>query len=143
MPTTRQTGPVVHFGSIIAWTAAAMSIAIAATACSGEPERSTTAFCSRLQANVELLEGPLSTPEELAALVTRYQELERVAPLSIEASWTLITELVEATAAVERGDTNAVAALAQQAYGTDLAARDVADWVAERCAITMPRLPGR
>jgi hypothetical protein len=134
---------VLRFRSIIASTAIAMSIVTAATACAGEPERSTAAFCSRLQVNVELLEGPLSTPEELAALVDRYRELERVAPLSIEASWTLITELVETAAEVPRGDPDAVAALARQAYGTDLAARDVADWVSERCGFELPRLPGR
>jgi hypothetical protein len=110
--------------------------------CSDGTERSTTAFCTRLVDSVALLEGPLSTPEDLAALLHRYRELERVAPLSIQAAWTKVTELVEAAASVDRDDSDAVAALAEQAFAADLAARQVASWVAERCGITMPRTPG-
>ena len=139
----RQTDGVVRFRSIIAWTATVLAAGAAVPACGDEPLRSTTAFCSRLQVSLELLEGPLSTPEELAALLARYRELERVAPLSIEASWTQVTELVEAAAAVDREDADAVAALARQAYATDLAASEVADWATERCGITLPRMPGR
>ena len=118
-----------------------MLLALGATACGDSTERSTGAFCTRLQDNVALLEGPLSTPEDLAALVTRYRELERVAPLSVEEAWATVTDLIEASAAVDRDDPEAVSALAEQAYATDQAAREVATWVAERCGFALPRVP--
>lgn len=133
---------MVSFRSIIASTAAVLAAGAAVVACGDESARSTTAFCSRLQTSVELLEGPLSTPEELAALVARYRDLERLAPLSIEGPWTQVTELVEAAAAVERDDADAVASLARQAYAADLASREIADWVAQRCGFSLPRIPG-
>lgn len=117
----------------------AIAVALTLTACGQGDGRSTASFCSRLQASVELLEGPLSTPAELAALVTRYRELQRVAPLSIEASWTAVTELMESAASVDRTDADAVDSLARQAYATDLAAREVATWVQERCGFVLPR----
>jgi hypothetical protein len=120
---------------------ATMLVALA-VGCGDETTRSTAAFCALLGSNVELLEGPLSTPEDLAALLTRYRELERVAPLSIEETWSVITELVEAAAAVDRQDADAVAALSEQAFAADLAAREVAAWALERCGIPMPRAPG-
>lgn len=111
-------------------------------ACTDESTRSTAAFCALLGDNLELLEGPLSTPEDLAALLTRYRELERVAPLSIEGSWSVIAELVESAAAVDRQDADAVAGLAEQAFAADLAAREVAAWATQRCGLTVPRAPG-
>jgi len=116
-------------------------LALGGAACGESTERSTGTFCTRLQDNVALLEGPLSTPEDLAALVTRYRELERVAPLSVEAAWATVTDLIEASAAVDRDDPDAVRTLADQAYATDQAAREVATWVAERCGFTLPRVP--
>jgi hypothetical protein len=124
-------------------TAVTLTVTLASSvSCGDGTERSTAAFCSRLQDSVALLEGPLSTPEDLAALLHRYRELQRVAPLSIETAWTTVTELVESAAAVDRNDTDAVAALGEQAFASDLAARQVASWVAERCGMTMPRTPG-
>jgi hypothetical protein len=116
-------------------------VSVMSLACTSESTRSTTAFCAALGDNIELLEGPLSTPGDLAALLTRYRELARVAPLSVEDSWTVITDLVEAAAAVDRQDADAVARLAEQAFAADLAAREVAAWAAERCGVTVPRAP--
>ena len=128
-------------GTVHVRLAFALVVGLTVVGCGDDGGRSTAAFCTRLQDTVELLEGPLSTPAELAALVHRYQELERVAPLSIESAWATVTALVEASAAVDREDTDAVAALAEQAYGADLAAREVATWVSERCGFTLPRTP--
>lgn len=116
-------------------------VSVMGLACTSESTRSTSAFCALLGDNVELLEGPLSTPEDLAALLTRYRAMERVAPLSIENSWSVITELVESAAAVDRQDPQAMADLAEQAFAADLAAREVASWATERCGITVPRTP--
>lgn len=119
-----------------------IAVTLLAVSCGDGSDRSTGAFCDRLTTSVELLEGPLSTPEDLAALLLRYRELERVAPLSIEASWSRVTDLVEAAASVDRDDEEALEALAEQAFAADLAAREVATWAAERCGITLPRVPG-
>jgi hypothetical protein len=107
-------------------------------ACASAPERSTGAFCERLRAELPLLEGPLATPVDVAALVQRYEALAQVVPLSIQEEWDEVTALVVAAAEVDLADPVAVRALNEQAYATEQAARDVSAWAEERCGITLP-----
>lgn len=115
-----------------------LTLVVAGAACSSDPGRSTAAFCERLRAEAPMLEGPLTTPDDVSAMVARYRSLADVAPLSIEAEWQQVTELVEAAAAVDTDDPEAMRALNDRAYATEQAARTVSAWASERCQMDLP-----
>lgn len=114
-----------------------VAISVAITGCSSEPQRSTTGFCELLADYGAFLEGPLSTPAELASLLGRYRELASRAPLAIEEDWTLVVTLVDTAASVDRDDPLALADLVDLAFATDLAARRLDEWTQSRCGLVL------
>lgn len=134
-PPSGQTEPMRAGSGSVMFAAFMAGVTVFASACSSEPERSTTRFCELLAVESPYLEGPLSTPGELAALLGRYRDLAARAPLAIEEDWTAVLELVETAAAVDREDPEALADLVDQAYETDLATRRLDEWTRSRCGL--------
>jgi hypothetical protein len=65
-----------------------------ATACSRSPQPGVASFCDRLGKDKALLELPMTTPEEVTAMVARYRALDKLAPEEISDDWHAVTELI-------------------------------------------------
>jgi hypothetical protein len=66
--------------------------------CNRGPQRGVAAFCEKLGKDRTLLELPVTTPEEITAMVARYRELDKLAPEEIRDQWHAVTELIAKTA---------------------------------------------
>lgn len=124
---------------------AAAAVALAGlVACGGSPERSSSRFCSELDQQLPGLE-PLSataTPEEVDALVARFDELNEVTPLAVEEDWQQLTDLVHTAATVVPTDPASVQKMADEGYATERAYRRIVEWVSANCGLTMPPAGG-
>jgi hypothetical protein len=129
-----------------AWLAAAAGTAVTAAAllgaCDSGPQRGTAAFCEQLTNQRDVLAGPLATQTDVEALVARYQELERFAPLAIEPSWDRLVVLVETAATVDPDDADSVQRAVDAAYASEEAAREVAEWADVNCGLDLPAIGG-
>jgi hypothetical protein len=66
--------------------------------CSRGPQRGVAAFCEKLGKDRTLLELPVTTPEDITAMVARYREVDKLAPEEIRDQWHAVTELIAKTA---------------------------------------------
>jgi hypothetical protein len=64
------------------------------TSCTRSPQRGVASFCEKLGKDKTLLELPMSTPEEVTAMVARYRALDKLAPEEISDDWHAVTELI-------------------------------------------------
>jgi hypothetical protein len=64
------------------------------TSCTRSPQPGVASFCDRLGKDKALLELPMTTPEEVTALVARYRALDKLAPEEISDDWHAVTELI-------------------------------------------------
>jgi len=122
--------------------AAAMAVA-ALAACGSSPARSSSRFCSELDQQLPGLSAlsPTATQEELDALVARYDELNQITPLAVEADWQQLTDLVHTAATVVPNDPTSRQKMADEAYATERAYRRIFEWVGANCGLTLPE-PG-
>jgi hypothetical protein len=118
-----------------------VALLVAATGCSRGTVNDAGAYCAELQAELAVIDAPIASSAGVTALVTIYQALHDDAPLTIQDDWQQVIDLVNAAAAVDVGDTEAVADLDDQAFSTAAAADRIATHAAQTCGITMPR-PG-
>lgn len=118
----------------------ARAVAIAAVfgvlaGCAGD-EPDGEVFCGRLIENQALLTGAITTDVDVELVVDRFRQLEQVAPEAIREQWAELRQLVEAAAATTAGGDD-TAELTEQAWATERAAADVADWVQRTCGVTL------
>jgi hypothetical protein len=78
---------------------------------------------------------PLATKADVGIMVKRYKRLLAHAPLTIQADFTTLTNLMVQAAAVNTNDAKKVQALADASYAANQAALTVRDWVKSTCAI--------
>lgn len=123
-------------------TGAAAVVAALLSACGSGPERGTAEFCDQLRVQAAFLEGPLTTGADVDALVARYRELERFAPLAIEPSWDQLVVLVETAATVDPDDVDSVQRAVDAAYASELAASEVVEWAQRNCDLQLPGVGG-
>jgi hypothetical protein len=57
------------------------------------------AFCEKLGKDHTLLELPMTTPEDITAMVARYRAVDKLAPEEIRDQWHAVTELIAKVAA--------------------------------------------
>ena len=74
--------------------------------------------------------------------MSRYERLDKITPLAIEAEWHALTELVALAADVDVSDPLSRQNLADTAYKAERKARDVASWVESTCGLNMPDVVG-
>ncbi len=67
--------------------------------CSRGPQRGVAAFCEKLGKDRTLLELPMTTPEDITAMVARYRAVDKLAPEEIRDQWHAVTELIAKVAA--------------------------------------------
>lgn len=106
---------------------------IALTACGGE--RTGTAFCNRVAREIPGIGAPITSKTEANAMVSRYERLLEVSPLTIEKDMTTVVNLLRMAAGVDTQDKDEMQALADAAYAANQAALNVRDWVKSTCAV--------
>jgi hypothetical protein len=73
---------------------AVLGALLLATSCTRSPQRGVASFCEKLGKDKALLELPMTTPEEVTAMVARYRDLDKLAPEEIRDDWHAVTELI-------------------------------------------------
>ena len=89
-----QTGRVKPLGRLVV-----VGALVLAGGCSRTPQRGVAAFCEKLGKDHTLLELPMTTPEDITAMVARYRAVDKLAPEEIRDQWHAVTELIAKVAA--------------------------------------------
>jgi hypothetical protein len=110
--------------------------ALAAVGCRDDGP-SGTAFCGRLAQDRTLLTGGVATAADVDAAVTRYRELERLAPAAVREPWTQLTTLLEQAATIDLSTADGQRQVRELAYESQGAATEVATWAQSVCGIDL------
>lgn len=124
-------------------------ILIAVLASCGAPQRTGTNFCRQLANELPEIGQPMSTPQEVSAMVDRYERLLRVAPLTIEKDLAVLTELIRQAEKSNPNNPDELQKLADASYAANQSSLTVRDWIKSTCAVDIttgeniepPRLP--
>ena len=111
-------------------------LAVAIASCGGD-ERSSNAFCRQLADELPELGQPMDTGGDVVAQVARYKRLLKVAPLSIETDFQVLTDLLDAAARMNPNNTDDVQDIADRAYAANMSAQVVSAWVKDTCAVDL------
>ena len=106
-------------------------------ACSRETRADGAAFCDAVRTEQATLTGGVSSPEQAAAMVDRYRELEELAPVAVRDEWGRVTDLLETAATTAAGDAEAVAALAEEALTAAQDVDTVTTWLRTTCGVDL------
>jgi GGDEF domain-containing protein len=106
-----------------------------AVGCSRTPHRSVASFCGQLGKDRSFLVLPMSTPEQITAMVARYRELDTRAPEEIRDDWSATTELIAKAAASDLSTATQQADLVKLAYATDKSVKSVVKYSKETCGV--------
>jgi hypothetical protein len=77
----------------------------------------------------------MQTPQEVSAMVERYERLLERAPLTIEKDMAVMTDLLQQAAKVNTNNPEEVQAVADASYAANQSALQVRDWVKSTCAV--------
>ncbi|MEY3805968.1 MAG: hypothetical protein RIR69_780 [Actinomycetota bacterium] len=105
-----------------------------ATSC-GAPQRTGTNFCRQLANEIPEIGQPMSTPQQVSAMVDRYERLLRVAPLAIEKDLAVLTELIRQAEKSNPNNPDDLQSLADASYAANQSSLTVRDWVKSTCAV--------
>lgn len=98
-------------------------------------ERTGSAFCARLGKETPAIGQPITTKTEATEMVSRYERLLDVSPLSIERDMTSVVEVLRLASRIDTNDPQEVQELADATYAANQAALNVRDWVKSTCAV--------
>lgn len=101
----------------------------------GGPQRTGTNFCRQLAQELPAIGQPMSTSQEVAAMVARYERLLEVAPLTIEKDLAVLTDLLQQAEKVNPNDAAELQSLADASYAANQSSLTVRDWVKSTCAV--------
>ena len=109
------------------------------TACGGDdPSPSAARFCAEVAANRSSIVSPTLTGDlDVDVVVELHQRLRSLAPLAVATEWGLITEAIEAAAAVDVADVDSLQRAVDAAYRSETAAVTVAEWVLASCGVDL------
>ena len=79
----------------------------------------------------------MDTGGDVVAQVARYKRLLKVAPLSIETDFRVLTDLLDAAARMNPNNTDDVQDIADRAYAANMSAQVVSAWVKDTCAVDL------
>lgn len=114
--------------------AGAFLLLIALGGCRSTP-RTAQNFCRQLEKELPgIAEAPV-TDEQITQAVRRFERLNEIAPLEVEADWQALTTLMRAARDVDANDTASVQALVDLSYATERSATAAAAWVASTCGV--------
>lgn len=109
-------------------------LAVVLISCGG-PQRTGTNFCRQLAQELPAIGQPISTPQEVTAMVERYERLLEVAPLTIEKDLAVLTDLLQQAEKVNPNEAAQLQALADASYAANQSSLSVRDWVKSTCAV--------
>lgn len=114
--------------------AASALCAVWLAACTS-PGRTGTNFCRQLQKELPGIAAPIESPGDANTMVGRYKRLLTVAPLTIQKDFATLTDLLDLAAHSNPNKTDELQKVADAAYAANSAARNVAAWVKDTCAV--------
>lgn len=101
----------------------------------GTPQRTGTNFCRQLANEIPEIGQAMSTPQEVSAMVDRYERLLKVAPLSIEKDLAVLTELIRQAEKSNPNNPDDLQELADASYAANQSSLAVRDWIKSTCAV--------
>ena len=93
------------------------------------PERTATNFCRQLALEMPGIAEQPATPELIKSTVKRYKNLQKVAPLQVEADWDALTLLMEKASKIEASDPASVQEVVDLSYASEKSATAASAWV--------------
>jgi hypothetical protein len=109
-------------------------LAITLGSCRATP-RTAQNFCRQLAKELPAIAEAPVTDEQITQAVRRFERLNEIAPLEIEADWQALTTLMRAARDVDANDTQSVQDLVDLSYATEKSAAGAAMWVASTCGV--------
>ncbi len=94
-------------------------------------------FCKKLAEDQSLLAVVPADPGDLDDFVSRYRELDDIAPLAIEDQWHTVTELVAAVATADLQDPAAADRLRDQAVAATRSVDEVRAYAQTTCGVDL------
>ena len=76
-----------------------------------------------------------ATPEMIKSTVERYKNLQKVAPLQVEADWDVLTLLMEKASKIKASDPASVQEVVDLSYASEKNAAAAAAWVLATCGV--------
>ena len=114
--------------------ATVVALTLGLSACGG-PSRTGTSFCRQLAEELPEIAQRMQTPQEVSAMVERYERLLERAPLTIEKDMAVMTDLLQQAAKLNTNNPEEVQAVADASYAANQSALQVRDWVKSTCAV--------
>ena len=99
------------------------------------PERTATNFCRQLALEMPGIAEQPATPEMIKSLVKHYKNLQKVAPLQVEADWDALTLLMEKASKIKASDPASVQEVVDLSYASEKNAAAAAAWVLATCGV--------
>ena len=99
------------------------------------PERTATNFCRQLALEMPGIAEQPATPELIKSTVKHYKNLQKVAPLQVEADWDALTLLMEKASKIEASDPASVQEVVDLSYASEKSAAAASAWVLATCGV--------
>ena len=99
------------------------------------PERTATNFCRQLALEMPGIAEQPATPELIKSTVEHYKNLQKVAPLQVEADWDALTLLMEKASKIEASDPASVQEVVDLSYASEKSAAAASTWVLATCGV--------
>ena len=99
------------------------------------PERTATNFCRQLALEMPGIAEQPATPEMIKSTVKRYKNLQKVAPLQVEADWDALTLLMEKASQIKASDPASVQEVVDLSYASEKSAAAASTWVLATCGV--------
>ena len=99
------------------------------------PERTATNFCRQLALEMPGIAEQPATPEMIKSTVERYKNLQKVAPLQVEADWDALTLLLEKASKIDAADPASVQEVVDLSYASEKNAAAASAWVLATCGV--------
>ena len=99
------------------------------------PERTATNFCRQLALEMPGIAEQPATPEMIKSTVKRYKNLQKVAPLQVEADWDALTLLLEKASKIDAADPASVQEVVDLSYASEKNAAAASTWVLATCGV--------
>ena len=99
------------------------------------PERSATNFCRQLALEMPGIAEQPATPEMIKSTVKHYKNLQKVAPLQVEADWDALTLLMEKASKIKASDPASVQEVVGLSYASEKSAAAASTWVLATCGV--------
>jgi hypothetical protein len=99
------------------------------------PERTATNFCRQLALEMPGIAEQPATPEMIKSTVEHYKNLQKVAPIQVEADWDALTLLMEKASKIKASDPASVQEVVDLSYASEKNAVAASTWVLATCGV--------